>query len=234
MSSISPPRTSRIGLKAALSLAIFAAGWMTGRCPSPKTLDTFAAVAKLAVMSPAVKSASTHTSALTNHGELPVQWSQLEAADYPGFIARLRAAGCPELTIRDLVLTDLGRNYSEKIKRLGSQTGTETTESVLGVARLLAERDGLAWQLLRLDYEAELRTIWPQEFGDAADVSFVHLDPVQRWQARQIEREFLEAERVLQNQAAELGERFEEVVADLRARRAERLRFALPQSAGIH
>lgn len=233
MSSFSPLRASHVGLKIALCLALFAAGWATGRHPSPKAPGTSAESPKLAVMAPAVEDSSRRSVEVPNKVELPVKWSQLEAADYPGFIARLRAAGCPELTIRDLVLTDLGRNYGEQIRRLGAETGTGATEGSPAVVRLLAERDGLAWQLLGLDYEVELRTIWPEEFGEAGGGSFAHLDPVQRWQARQIEREFLEAERVLQNQAVELGERFEEAVADLRARRAERLRFALPQRAGI-
>jgi len=217
----------------ALGVAMFGAGWLTGRHPSRTPSPPPAQVSRSPELPTLVHDASSHPAGVTPRGEPPVKWSRLEAADYPGFIARLREAGCPELTIRDLVLTDLGRNYGEQIRQLGLATGADPTAGKAAAVRLLAERDGIAWQLLGLDYEAELRTIWPEEFGDAAAGSFAHLDPVQRWQARQIEQEFLEAERVLQNQAVALGERFEEAVADLRTRRAERLRFILPQRVGI-
>lgn len=174
MSSVSPARASHVGLKVALCLAVFAAGWVTGRHPSAKPTVTSAESAKLVVTAPSVESFSTRKVELSNKVELPVKWSQLEAADYPDFIARLRAAGCPELPIRGLVLTDLGRNYGEQIRRLGAETGTGTTVGSPAVARLLAERDGLAWQLLGLDYEVELRTIWPEEFGDLGGASFAH------------------------------------------------------------
>src|SRR2546426_2113445 len=34
------------------------------------------------------------------------RWRQLETEDYRAYIARLRAIGCPEQTIRDIVIAD--------------------------------------------------------------------------------------------------------------------------------
>ena len=46
------------------------------------------------------------------------QWSQLEAGDYPTYIARLRTVGCPEETIRDLITADVTGQYEEKRRQL--------------------------------------------------------------------------------------------------------------------
>jgi hypothetical protein len=42
------------------------------------------------------------------------RWSQLESADYREYIANLRAVGCPEVTIRDIILTDVMRLYAQR------------------------------------------------------------------------------------------------------------------------
>ena len=38
-----------------------------------------------------------------------LQWSQLESEDYKTYIARLRAIGCPEQTLRDIIVADLDK-----------------------------------------------------------------------------------------------------------------------------
>ncbi|MDB6110242.1 MAG: hypothetical protein JWR69_1992 [Pedosphaera sp.] len=48
----------------------------------------------------------------------PFHWSQLEAADYRVYVANLRAIGCPELTIRDIISADVDGLYSEKRQAL--------------------------------------------------------------------------------------------------------------------
>ncbi|HWC61133.1 MAG TPA: hypothetical protein VHC44_15675 [Verrucomicrobiae bacterium] len=41
----------------------------------------------------------------------PFHWSQLEAADYPTYVANLRGVGCPEQTIRDIVTADVDEAF---------------------------------------------------------------------------------------------------------------------------
>jgi hypothetical protein len=41
-------------------------------------------------------------------------WSQVESTDYRQYIANLRAVGCPEVTIKDIILTDVMRLYAQK------------------------------------------------------------------------------------------------------------------------
>jgi hypothetical protein len=42
------------------------------------------------------------------------KWDQVETADYRQYIANLRAIGCPEVTIKDIVLTDVMRLYAQR------------------------------------------------------------------------------------------------------------------------
>src|SRR5438128_2205669 len=41
-------------------------------------------------------------------------WRQIESADYPTFILNLREIGCPEQTIRDIIIADVNALYSFK------------------------------------------------------------------------------------------------------------------------
>lgn len=45
-------------------------------------------------------------------------WSQLESADYKEYIARLRAFGVPEKTIRDLIMADIAKLYRPRFAAL--------------------------------------------------------------------------------------------------------------------
>ena len=37
----------------------------------------------------------------------PLDWRQVESSDYRQYIANLRAAGCPEKTIRDIIVAEV-------------------------------------------------------------------------------------------------------------------------------
>lgn len=49
------------------------------------------------------------------------RWSQLYTNDYRGFIARLRATGCPEPTIQDIIIGAINRRFSPRIAALCAQ-----------------------------------------------------------------------------------------------------------------
>src|SRR5580692_5346415 len=49
------------------------------------------------------------------------RWSQFESTNgYLAFVANLRAAGCPEATVEDIVQGDTGRAYAVMRQRLGA------------------------------------------------------------------------------------------------------------------
>ena len=61
---------------------------------------------------------SGDVSRVTPSPEFPKQptfnWSSLESEDYGAFIRNLRSIGCPDETIRDIVLADINKLYSKK------------------------------------------------------------------------------------------------------------------------
>jgi len=48
----------------------------------------------------------------------PFHWSALESPDYTTYAANLRAVGCPERTLRDILLPDIEKLYAERAGRL--------------------------------------------------------------------------------------------------------------------
>lgn len=69
----------------------------TPRPPAGSKLDTVGMITNLPVQ----------TRFLTN----AFQWRQLESTNYDEFVANLRAVGCPERTIRDIVVGDIWDRY---------------------------------------------------------------------------------------------------------------------------
>lgn len=45
-------------------------------------------------------------------------WSQIESADYPTYVANLRKIGCPEQTLRDIIVADVDTLYAPRRARL--------------------------------------------------------------------------------------------------------------------
>src|SRR5438876_247617 len=41
-------------------------------------------------------------------------WAEIESADYPTFIANLRTIGCPESTIRDIIVADVNQSFARR------------------------------------------------------------------------------------------------------------------------
>lgn len=48
----------------------------------------------------------------------PFDWAQLESADYRVYLANLRAIGCPEATVRDIIIADVNALFSVRVKAL--------------------------------------------------------------------------------------------------------------------
>lgn len=60
---------------------------------------------------------ATHSetaSTVASNAPPPFLWSAIESADYRQYIANLRAVGCPESTIRDLIAADLTALYAPR------------------------------------------------------------------------------------------------------------------------
>jgi hypothetical protein len=90
-------------------------------------------------------------------------WQELESNDYPTYIANLRAIGCPELTIRDIIVADVNQLYARKkaVEILTpdhqwwrSEPDLDLTQAALDQLQFLeAERKELLARLLGPDWD---------------------------------------------------------------------------------
>lgn len=106
-------------------------------------------------------------------------WQELESQDYPTYIKNLREIGCPEQTIRDIIIADVTQMLREKY--LGTplqlkpnpkwwtnqrEAGAETA-SIQATDRMWAERAEILAQLLGPDWAIRNRVTDPQTSTNA-------------------------------------------------------------------
>jgi len=105
---------------------------------------------------------------LTMTNTVALQWDALESADYVKYIANLRGVGCPEETIRDIVIADINKLFAARWR--GTQPPVEPwqywrlkprseSKSVANAALrhdLEVERAALIRELLGVDFDAEM------------------------------------------------------------------------------
>jgi hypothetical protein len=65
---------------------------------------------------------------------VPFRWAQLESTSYPEYIANLRAVGCPEPTIRDIITADLQALFAARRERLVATNSEAATRQRLTAA----------------------------------------------------------------------------------------------------
>jgi hypothetical protein len=71
-----------------------------------------------ATAAPKTKPAPPDSAAATPAPEQSFDWRMVESEDYKKYIANLRAIGCPEETIRDIITADVNKLYESKRKEL--------------------------------------------------------------------------------------------------------------------
>jgi hypothetical protein len=54
---------------------------------------------------------------VTNHVAIPFHWRELEAEDFQAYAANLRAVGCPERTLRDMLLPRIAEAFKARAQR---------------------------------------------------------------------------------------------------------------------
>src|SRR6059036_2245957 len=70
----------------------------------------------------AVRKINATNALLSNLAGRLINWQSLESTDYVAYIQNLRLFGCPEETIRDIILTDIARLYSKRRAQLRAQS----------------------------------------------------------------------------------------------------------------
>jgi len=138
------------------------------------------------------------TSVGNSGGNAILNWQALESADYRQYIANLRAVGCPEQTIRDIIITDLDRAYGQRIAKISApsagsrywmrQYPTVNTRRELEIKQIEEEKRSAIRELLGTDAdeEAHRRTGVPVPY----DQGFEFLAADKRARLREIDRQF--------------------------------------------
>ena len=94
-------------------------------------------------------------------------WRELESADYHQYIANLRSIGCPEQTIRDIIIADVNKIYAAREKSLKAapkpkpdnpiaETADQRMERLRKLRTLQLEKRAVLKDLLGVDIPLDL------------------------------------------------------------------------------
>jgi hypothetical protein len=111
---------------------------------------------------PSTPSPSRHTQQLTTN-LLVFDWEMVESADYRNYIANLRAIGCPEQTIRDIIIADVNKLFEQRATQLlgaaapiefwkpGGVAAAGEAERLQRIVELAREKRGILKDLLGIE-----------------------------------------------------------------------------------
>lgn len=96
-------------------------------------------------------------------------WANVESADYRDYIAKLRAIGCPEETVRDIIIADVSKLYAGRVASLypsgkdfkfwavdDNKKRNEERERAQKRRELEREKSALIKELIGVDLETEM------------------------------------------------------------------------------
>lgn len=119
-----------------------------------------------------------------------VSWQALEASDYPAYIENLRSFGCPEETIRDIIIADIAKLYAQMRSTLRQQAQggrywlmsekAETPQVRLRLRELEKEEQKLVKDLLGVDLKRELAKYTGEEASVENSLSFLPAEKRER------------------------------------------------------
>jgi len=104
-------------------------------------------------------------------------WREVESPDYRTYIANLRAIGCPEETIRDIVIADVSKLFAVRKDTLRDSTPWKYWQSDLRVPRL-----SRAHQSHMLELDTERRALLTTLLGPKAEEELARMESGENWQ----------------------------------------------------
>ena len=138
----------------------------------------------------------------------PLNWSAIESTNYAVYIKNLQGIGCPEETVRDIILTDVAKVYAKRRAALRSQgrpfrfwhTGDVSEGgSNARMQRQLHEVDReqreLIRELLGVDFQTEMAKYWSGE--DTQQQLYGFLSSEKQAKVLSLQSKYEEAERDL-------------------------------------
>lgn len=118
----------------------------------------------------------------------PFLWSEVESADYRQYIANLRAVGCPESIIRDIIMADLNQVFATRFAAIykpevreywqKSKAENANLEQVKQLTALSKDKTAILQDLLgvRLDEQQMINTVHMQVYGSEQNLLFLPAD----------------------------------------------------------
>jgi hypothetical protein len=161
-------------------------------------------------------------------------WRRVETPDYLEYVANLRAIGCPEQTIRDIVIADVNKLYAvrraelitggtvppfwQTVESLPAPAASDLQQSLLAMDR---DRATLVRELLGVDLATEQRK--SRDGVSYPENRLGFLAPEKQDQVSAVREAMNEQWAALQNPAAQEGQTPESIAAALRRINEERL-----------
>jgi hypothetical protein len=173
-----------------------------------------------------------------------LNWRALESTNYVAYIENLRNFGCPEETIRDIIITDVAKLYGRRRAELRAQLQPyrfwETADPRTGVPgtgpefqhasrELDKEQRQLIRDLLGVDLRTEMAKYWNDEQYPEPDYSFLSADKQENVRALATKFDDLEQEIYARSGGLLLDADQEQLKAIERQRKAELAAVLTPQ-----
>jgi len=114
----------------------------------------------------------------------PFDWAQFESADLRAYCARLRAVGCPEKTLVDILLPIIDERYGNRLRPLnadvpgtfwisGSQRRAAIRQRDMAVVEIQKEKTALIQELFGRLIDTEALQYWRDGFGVGLVLGFL-------------------------------------------------------------
>ena len=136
-------------------------------------------------------------------------WRLLESDDFKKYIANLRAVGCPEQTIQDIIIAEVNKVYAGKEAALRLRPEHlkpwETSyaspygdmEQMRKFRQLMNEKRDLLKELLGIDVPQEMPSIWAGRTDSAYEAAYAKLPEGKRDLVRRIQEQLLDKQQEL-------------------------------------
>ncbi len=146
----------------------------------------------------------------TNYFFFPAgfSWSSLESTNYATYVQNLRAIGCPEETVRDVIVADVAKLYSQQRSRIWAaaesvpywKTGDNlTAQMTQELRRIDVEERALIRELLGVDLDMQLQRFSSDPPARPIDLAYLPVDKQGR--VREILQRNRKAQQVFRDRA---------------------------------
>jgi hypothetical protein len=106
-----------------------------------------------------------------------LDWRAIESDDYKRYVANLRLAGCPEKTVRDVIVADINELYRHRFRELFPSTNrVQYWKTSTPMADLFDEERIAKQNELRREKRELVRTLLGGNYSDEDDLSAIQLD----------------------------------------------------------